>query len=126
MKEPGHGFAGFFKNQCRLFSPFMLAGGVGIVHPDRFDHGLSDFRENRIRRYMVQVDDLHIGNLFPDISEFPPINAPFAQSLPAAGKSTSIGGISCTAYTRYASAQSFDFLYLAENCQFLDWKPYMS
>jgi hypothetical protein len=36
--------------------------------------------------------------------------------------SVSICGIACATYQMYASAQSLDFLDLAENSSFLDWK----
>ena len=41
---------------------------------------------------------------------------------PFATISTSIFGISCAAYVKYASAQSLDFLDLAANCSFINWK----
>jgi hypothetical protein len=41
---------------------------------------------------------------------------------PFATISTSIFGISCAAYVKYASAQSLDFLDLAANCSFMNWK----
>jgi len=41
---------------------------------------------------------------------------------PFATISTSIFGISCAAYVKYASAQSLGFLDLAANCSFINWK----
>jgi len=41
---------------------------------------------------------------------------------PFATISTSIFGISCAPYVKYASAQSLDFLDLAANCSFMNWK----
>ena len=41
---------------------------------------------------------------------------------PFATISTSIFGISCAAYVKYVSAQSLDFLDLAANCSFMNWK----
>ena len=41
---------------------------------------------------------------------------------PFATISTSVFGISCAAYVKYASAQSLGFLDLAANCSFMNWK----
>jgi hypothetical protein len=44
------------------------------------------------------------------------------QKWPFSAISASNCGISCAAYNLYASAQSLDFLDLAEKCSFLNWK----
>ena len=51
-----------------------------------------------------------------------PVSLVSIQRWPFSAISVSICGIPCAAYNLYASAQSLDFLDLAENCSFLNWK----
>jgi len=41
---------------------------------------------------------------------------------PFSAISASIYGVACAAYYMYASAQPVDFLDLAKNCSFMNWK----